>query len=90
GCTGYITNCVSFNNNINYQLPYTFASWSNNWSWGAKKADQSKQSQSLKKPGNTSNATNSFYSVRNSIENTVAQNKIPDGTNFDNAIKSLG
>ena len=25
GCTGYITNCASFNNNINYQLPYTFA-----------------------------------------------------------------
>ena len=24
-CTGYITNFVSFNNNINYQLPYTFA-----------------------------------------------------------------
>ena len=26
------TNNVSFNNNINYQLPYTFSKWENNWS----------------------------------------------------------
>ena len=26
-CTGYISNCASFNNNINYQLPYKFAKW---------------------------------------------------------------
>ena len=32
GYTGYITNCVAFNNNINYQLPYVFAKWNNNWS----------------------------------------------------------
>ena len=90
GCTGYITNCVSFGNNINYQLPYTFAKWSNNWSWSAKKSDQSKQSQSLKKPSNTSNATSAFYAVRNKIVNTVSQNKMPDGVNFDSAINSLG
>jgi hypothetical protein len=89
GCTGYITNCASFNNNINYQLPYTFAAWSNNWSWGAKKSDQSKQSQTLKKPSNTSNATKSFYSVRDNIENTCKSNKFPDSVNFDAAIKSL-
>ena len=34
-CRGYFTNYVSFNNN--YQLPYTFAKWENNWSWGATK-----------------------------------------------------
>ena len=90
GCTGYITNCVSFNNNINYQLPYKFASWSNNWSWKAKKADQSKQSQALRSPGNATNASNSFYAVRDKIVNTCYQNKFPDGVNFDSAIKALG
>ena len=30
-CTGSFTNCVSFNNHINYTLPYTFSKWSNNW-----------------------------------------------------------
>lgn len=89
GCTGYITNCVSFNNNINYQLPYVFAKWSNNFSWGAKKADQSKQSQSLTKPSNTSSATSSFYAVRDKIVSAVYANKIPDNVNFDSAIKSL-
>lgn len=90
GCTGYITNCVSFNNNINYQLPYVFAKWSNNYAWSAIKSDQSKQSQSIKKPSNVSSATNSFYSVRDQIENTVKANKMPDGITFDNAIKALG
>ena len=32
GCSGYIENCVSFNNYINYQLPYVFEKWSSNWS----------------------------------------------------------
>ena len=88
-CTGYITNCVSFNNNINYQLPYTFASWSNNYSWGAKKSDQSKQSQTLLKPSNISSATSSFYSVRDKIVSSVYSNKIPDNVSFDSTIKSL-
>ena len=32
-----ITNCVSFNNYINYQLSYYFVEWSNNWSFNVKK-----------------------------------------------------
>ena len=40
-CEGYFSNCISFNNGINYQLPYTFADWFNNWSWNAKFSDQS-------------------------------------------------
>lgn len=90
GCTGYITNCVSFKNNINYQLPYVFAKWSNNYSWSAKKSDQSKQSQTLKTPSNTSSATKSFYSVRDQIVTYVNANMMPDGINFDSAINSLG
>ena len=48
-CTGYFTNCVSFNNNINYQLPYTFEKWENNWSWGAKNKEQNSMNQTIKK-----------------------------------------
>ena len=61
GCTGYIANCVSFNNNINYQLSYTFEKWACNWSWNPIKADQSKQSQGLHVQSNKSTATNAFY-----------------------------
>ena len=52
GCTGYIANCVSFKNNINYQLPYTFEKWIQNLSWNPQKADQFKQSQVLNSPKN--------------------------------------
>ena len=89
GCTGYITNCVSFNNNINYQLPYVFAKWSNNWSFNAYKSDQNKMNQSLKKPRNASSSKNAFYSVRNNIIKYCYANKFPDGINFDNAINSM-
>ena len=90
-CTGNITNCVSFQNNINYQLPYTFAKWSNNWSWSPKKSDQEKQSQTLLKPKDTTSATNAVYAVRNKIIEYVYQNKMPDefGINFDSVINSL-
>jgi hypothetical protein len=89
-CSGYITNCVAFNNNINYQLPYKFVKWSNNWSFNAIKSDQNKMNQSLKKPKNTAYAKNLFYSVRNNIVKTVYANKFPaDTLNFDNAINSL-
>ncbi len=89
GCTGNITNCVSFKNNINYQLPYVFAKWSNNYSWKAIKSDQSKQSQTLKTPSNITSATNSFYAVRDQIVDAVYANKMPDGINFDAAINAL-
>jgi hypothetical protein len=88
-CTGYISNCVSFQNNINYQLPYTFALWTNNWSWSAKKSEQSKQSQTLNTPSNKTTATNSAYAVRDKIVEAVYANKMPDGVNFDDFIDSL-
>ena len=89
GCTGYIANCVSFNNNINYQLPYVFEKWASNWSWNPLKADQSKQNQGLHVPKDKKSATNSFYSIRNKIITNCAGSKFDDSVNFDNAIKNL-
>ena len=88
-CTGYFTNCVSFKNNINYQLPYTFAKWSNNWSWSALKNEQKSMNEILKTPSNTQSAEKNFYSVRDQIIKTVEENKFPDTINFDNVIKGL-
>ena len=88
-CTGAFTNCVSFNNNINYMLPYTFTKWSNNWSWNALKAEQKSMDEILLKPSNPDSAIREFYSVRDEIIKTVKANKFPDNINFDKVIKGL-
>ena len=88
-CSGYFTNCASFKNKINYQLPYTFAKWSNNWSWSPSSADQKSMKQTLKTPSNTNSATKNFYSIRDKIIKSVTENKFPDSVNFDKVIKSL-
>jgi len=88
-CTGYFTNCVSFNNRINYSLPYTFAKWDNNWSWSAKKSEQQNTNQTLKKPSNANSSSKNFYSIRDQIIRTVNENKFPDNLTFDKAIASL-
>ena len=89
GCTGYIANCASFNNNINYQLPYVFEKWASNWSWNPIKADQSKQDQGLHVPKDKSAATSQFYAIRNKIITNCAGSKFDDSVNFDNVIKGL-
>ena len=89
GCTGYINNCSSFNNNMNYQLPYTFAKWSNNWSWSPIKAHQNSQSQTLYTPKDTAAATKVVYAIRDKIISNCAANKFGDSVNFDSTIKGL-
>ena len=89
GCSGYIENCVSFNNNINYQLPYVFEKWSNNWSWNPIKADQFRQNEGLQVPKNKDVATSQFYAIRNKIMNNCDANKFDDSVNFDSLIKAL-
>ncbi len=89
GCTGYFTNCVSFNNYINYQIPYIFANWSNNWSFNARKNDQKYMRESLKKPKDIDSVLKKFYSIRDKIIKEVYLNKFPDDINFDNVIDSL-
>jgi hypothetical protein len=88
-CSGYIANCVSFNNNINYQLPYVFEKWASNWSWNPIKADQSQQNQGLHVPKDKSGATKQFYAIRNKIITNCAASKFDDSVNFDNVIKGL-
>ena len=88
-CTGSFTNCASFNNNINYKLPYTFTKWSNNWSWGAKKSDIEDTDKTVQKPTNIDSVIKDFYKIRDQIIASVYANKFPDNINFDKAIKSL-
>ncbi|ORX83054.1 hypothetical protein BCR32DRAFT_292232 [Anaeromyces robustus] len=89
-CTGSFTNCVSFNNNINYKLPYIFSNWNNNWSWGAIKKDRELFNQTLQKPNNTKEVIKEFYEIRDKIIQAVYTNKFPnDDINFDKAIKKL-
>ena len=84
----YIANSVSFNNGINYKLPFTFSKWTNNWSWNSKNIDQLDKV-ATKKPRNTNTSQRSFYTVRDQIVKAVSANMFPDGINFDNAINRL-
>ena len=86
---GYFTNCVSFKNEINYQLPYIFEKWSNNWSWGAIQTEKLDIDETIKQPGNIISSEKSFISVKNTIIKKVSENDFPDNINFDGSIMSL-
>jgi hypothetical protein len=88
-CTGYISNCAAFKNKINYQLPYTFATWTNNWSWLPSSSDQFKQDQTLKTPIDKEESTNATYAIRDKIVFNCRANKFDDSANFDEIIKGL-
>ena len=85
----FVTDCVSFNNGINYKLPYTLTKWSNNWSWNSKNKDQLKGNASLNKPRNVNAAQRQFISVSEQIIQSVSANMFPDGVNFDKVIGGL-
>ena len=85
----FMTNCVAFNNGINYRLPYTFSRWTDNWSWGSKNKDQLNNGITTKIPSNINTAEKSIYSVRDVIIKAVNANMFPDNINFDNAIIKL-
>ena len=85
----FITDCVSFNNNINYRLTYTLSKWNNNWSWGSLNKDQLNGNVLTKKPSNINTSERSLYTVRDQIVRAVSANIFPDGVNFDRAISSL-
>jgi hypothetical protein len=85
----FFTDCVSFNNNINYRIPYTLSRWSNNWSWNSMNAEEVNGNASLKRPANTNAAQRQFYAVRNQITNAVFANMFPDDVNFDRTIRQL-
>ena len=86
----FITDCVSFNNGINFKFQYyTLSKWSNNWSWGSKSTNILNGDAKLKRPSNTNSAQRIFYTTRNQIQNAVYANMFPDGINFDRAISML-
>ena len=86
----FITDCVSFNNGINYKFPYyTISKWSNNWSWNSKNKEQLNGGVKFEKPRNINTAQRQFYNVRNQITNAVFANMFPDNVNFDKAINDL-
>ena len=86
----FITDCVSFNNGVNYKFPYyRLSKWSNNWSWSSINKNQLNGDVELKKPANTNSAQRQFYTVRDQIIKAVGANMFPDGVNFDKVINSL-
>ena len=84
----YFTNCASFNNDINYRLPYTFSKWIDNWSWNSRNKDQLNQVTPTL-PSNALLIQRVFYSVCDQITQAVYANMFPDGINFDSAISRL-
>ena len=85
----FVTDCVAFNNFLNYRLPYTLSKWSNNWSWNSINGDVVNGDLALRKPTNVNGAQRQFYNVRNQITNAVFANMFPDDVNFDRAIRQL-
>ena len=86
----FLKNCVSFNNGINYRLPYyTFSKWSNNWSWNSKNGNQISGDAIVENPRNRNSIERSFYSIRDQIIKAVTANMFPDGVNFDKTIGNL-
>ena len=74
---------------MNYDLPYSFVSWTNNWSWGSQEEDHFDLEVETKKPTDESSERRKFTSVRDQIIKAVYANTFPDKINFDKAIKSL-
>ena len=86
---GFFTNCVGYNNEMNYDLPYSFSKWSNNWSWGSEEEDELIWDLEIKIPSNEKSEKKKFDSIKNQIIQAVYANTFPDNINFDKTIKSL-
>ena len=92
GCSGHIAYCVSFNNNINYQLPYVFSKWASNWSWNPRTSHSSKIDTSkygFHYPKSASESTKAFYAIRDKIISNCKANKFSSSVNFDDTIKAV-
>ena len=85
-----LTNSISFNNLMNYNLPdIHYEAWDNNWSWGSKSGDLISIEHTLKTPANLEASLKLLYQIRDRIIDSLFQNKFPDSVTFDLAIKSL-
>ena len=85
-CSGYFENCMSFDNQRNYSLPYTIKQWDNIYGWDY---TQSNTANSTPKepiiPSNGAELETEIRKVRNEIIKYVYENKMPDdyNVNFD-------
>ena len=79
---------MSFNNDINYQLPYNFQVWENNWSWNPKTNHQNKQNSPLY-PVDKNKATEAFYSIRDQIVKNCEANYFDDNVSFVGTINNI-
>ena len=85
-----LTNSISFNNLMNFNLPDThYDTWANNWSWGSKNGDLTNIENTLKTPSNLEASLNLLYQIRDRIIDSLFQNKFPDSITFDIAIRGL-
>ena len=87
--TVYFQDLVSFNNDINYQLPYNFQIWENNWSWNPKTNHQNKQNSPLNYPVDKNKATEAFYAIRDKIVKNCEANIFDDNVSFVETIKKI-
>ena len=76
--TGLMSNCVAFNNNMNYELPYTFVKWAINSGWDSKKENKFDSDINVKKPSNANITKKNIYSVRDQIIKVVYANTFPE------------
>ena len=74
---------------MNYDLPYSFVKWNNNWGWESSEEDIFDLDVYTKKPRDTSSSKKNFYSARDKIIKAVYANTFPDDINFDKVIKGL-
>ena len=86
---GYFKYSISFQNYINYQLPYIFTEWKNMYSWNPKRHHEYHQSQILNAVSSESSCNKKIYDVREKIVKNCQANKFDDSINFDNIIKNL-
>ena len=79
-----VSNCISFNNNINYQFTNTIGQWKNIWSYNPILSDQYKHTKTCKTPEYKDIATESIYYIRDKIISNCGYNTFEEKLNFDN------
>ena len=92
GCSGYFYNCMSFDNQRNYSLPYVLKQWENIYGWDY---TQSNTANSTPKeptiPSNAAQVENEVRNIKDQIIAYVYDDKMPDdyGVDFDDVFSMV-
>lgn len=89
GCSGYFSNCLSFNNQRNYSLPYVMKKWERMFGWDYTQSNTANNTPSEPAtPTNGDKLKADVYSVRDQIVSYAYANKMADdySVNFDSVI----